>query len=113
MATIYSQEKQWPQALECSLRSLAECGPPESIDKEVILHIFRTYQGNLLSETVNHHMSDFVERGVQMFSALIGHWESKKLDMSELEEILGKDLSIICFPLSLIIREYVNFYLLC
>ena len=44
---------------------------------------------------------------------LIGHWESKKLDMSELEDILGKDLSIICFPLSLIIREYVNFYLLC
>jgi hypothetical protein len=109
MATIYSQEKQWPQALECSLRSLAECGPPESIDKEVILHIFRTYQGNLLSETVNHHMSDFVERGVQMFSALIGHWESKKLDMSELEEILGKDLSIICFPLSLIIRDKKKF----
>ena len=32
------------QALECSLRALAQCGPPESLDKEVILHIFETYK---------------------------------------------------------------------
>ena len=31
------------------------------------------------------------------------------MDMSELEEILGKDVSIVCFPLSLIIRQYVAF----
>ena len=39
---------------------------------------------------------------------LIGHWESEKMDLSELEDVLGKDLHILCYPLSIIIRKYDN-----
>ena len=30
------------------------------------------------------------------------------MDLSELEDVLGKDLHILCYPLSIIIREYDN-----
>ena len=62
LATIYHQGEQWPQvlsspeilsltfsfldlqALQCSLRALAEYGPSESNRKENILHVFHIYQ---------------------------------------------------------------------
>ena len=30
------------------------------------------------------------------------------MDLSELEDVLGKDLHILCYPLSIIIRKYDN-----
>ena len=40
-------------------------------------------------------------------SQMIHHWETQGMELSGLEDILMKDLHILSFPLSLIIREYV------
>ena len=88
------------------------------------------YCRKLISETENYHSTEFVTKGLQMLngvsliylnvtksythvqchvmSQLICHWETQGMELSVLEDILMKDLTILSFPLSLIIREYVG-----
>jgi hypothetical protein len=109
MATVYTKGEQWPQALECSLKSLACCGSVATTDKDSIVHIFQTYLQKLISETENYHSTEFVTKGLQMLNGLICHWETQGMELSVLEDILMKDLTILSFPLSLIIRETKRF----